>query len=100
MGLSMRKMSQKTKFRVTFLILGLIISSVLFASSAFSYVSQIMKTRQEIKELEIAYDDKLSEEEKLKDEINKLQDPEYMADYAREKYLYSKKDEIVIKIEE
>ena len=36
----------------------------------------------------------------LKNEINKLQDPEYMARYAREKYLYSKNNEIIIKIEE
>ena len=50
--------------------------------------------------LEDNYKKALSEEESLKEEINKLQDPEYMAKYAREKYLYSKDDEIVIKIEE
>ena len=50
--------------------------------------------------LEDNYKIALSEEENLKEEINKLQDPEYMAKYAREKYLYSKDDEIVIKIEE
>jgi cell division protein FtsB len=43
---------------------------------------------------------KLAEEENLKEEINRLQDPEYMAKYAREKYLYSKNGEIIIKIEE
>ena len=36
----------------------------------------------------------------LKEEINRLQDPEYMAKYAREKYLYSKNGEIIIKIED
>ena len=96
----MKNLSQKTKFRVTFLILGFIITSVLFASSAFSYATQIINTRKEIKNLELVYNEKLTEEECLKDEINKLQDPEYMAKYAREKYLYSKDDEIVIKIEE
>ena len=48
----------------------------------------------------ITYNEKLSDEEELNDEINKLQDPEYMAKYAREKYLYSKKGEIIIKIED
>lgn len=96
----MKNLSQKTKFRVTFLILGFIITSVLFASSAFSYTTQIINTRKEIKNLELVYNEKLTEEEHLKDEINKLQDPEYMAKYAREKYLYSKDNEIVIKIEE
>ena len=96
----MKKMSQKTKFRVTFLMLCFIITSVLFVSSIFSYISQIADTKKEIALLEKEYKDSLTEEENLKEEINKLQDPEYMAKYAREKYLYSKDDEIVIKIEE
>ena len=66
----------------------------------FSTISKYIKINKEIKEDKISYKDKLSEEEELKSEINKLQDPEYMARYAREKYLYSKKDEIIIKIEE
>jgi cell division protein DivIC len=69
-------------------------------SSILSYISQINETKKEISMLEKTYKDSLAEEENLKDEINKLQDPEYMAKYAREKYLYSKDDEIVIKIEE
>lgn len=96
----MKKISGKTKFRVTFLIIGFIISIVVFASTTFSYVSQIIKNNNELKELELSYNDSLSEEESLKDEINKLKDPEYMARYAREKYLYSKDDEIIIKIED
>ena len=96
----MKRMSQKTKFRVTFLMLCFIITSVLFVSSIFSYISQISDTKKEMAMLDKEYKDSLAEEERLKDEINKLQDPEYMAKYAREKYLYSKDDEIVIKIEE
>ncbi len=96
----MKKVGQKTKFRVTFLLLGLIISSVFFVSQFFSYITQIVKTKQEITNMEVLYNDKLSEEEILNDEINKLEDPKYMAKYAREKYLYSKKDEIILKIED
>ena len=96
----MRKVGQKTKFRVTFLILGFIISSVLLVSSLFSYTTQIMETKEEINQLKTAYKEKLEEEDELNDEINRLQDPEYLAKYAREKYLYSKPDEIIIKIEE
>jgi cell division protein DivIC len=69
-------------------------------SSIFSYTSKIKDTKDEIERLKVAYDDKLNEEEVLKEKINKLQDPEYMAKYAREKYLYSKDDEIVIKIDD
>lgn len=96
----MKRISRKTKFRVTFLFLGIIISLVVFVSSAFSYFSQYVKTNDEINTLKLSYDEKLEDEEVLKEEINKLQDPEYMARYAREKYLYSKKGEIIIKIEE
>ena len=96
----MTKIGQKTKFRVTFLILDFIISNVLLVSSVFSYVSQVYKTKNEINNLKITYNDKLAEEEKLNDEISKLNDPEYLAKYAREKYLYSKKDEIIIKIDD
>ena len=96
----MRKMSQKTKFRVTFLTIVFIISIVVFVSTTISYVSQIIKNNNEIKDLNTVYNEKLAEEENLKDEINRLQDHEYMAKYAREKYLYSKNGEIIIKIEE
>ncbi len=96
----MKKISVKTKFRVTILLLGIIISLVVLVSSGVSYFSQYIKTNNEIAELKEKYNEKLSDEENLKEEINKLQDPEYMARYAREKYLYSKKGEIIIKIEE
>ena len=77
-----------------------IISIVVFVSTAFSYFSQIVKNKEEINKLKEIYNDKLVDEENLKEEINRLQDPEYMAKYAREKYLYSKNGEIIIKIEE
>ncbi len=96
----MGKVSRKTKFRVTILFIGIIISLVVFVSSTISYFTQIVKTNREISDLNVTYNEKLEDEENLKDEINKLQDPEYMAKYAREKYLYSKKDEIIIKIED
>lgn len=96
----MKKMSQKTKFRVTFYTIGLIISIVLCTTSLLTNGRQIVDNKKEMEKLEQDYQDKLAEEEELKDEINKLQDPEYMARYAREKYLYSKNNEIIIKIEE
>lgn len=41
----------------------------------------------------------LKEEEKvLESDIQKLEDPSYVARYAREKYLYSKDGEIIIRI--
>ncbi|MBE6151950.1 MAG: septum formation initiator family protein [Firmicutes bacterium] len=40
-----------------------------------------------------------AEEQDLKIEIQKLKDPDYLARYARENYLYSKDGEYIIKIE-
>ena len=96
----MTKMSKKTKFRVTFLGISLIIAIVFCVSYTFSYITQILKTKNQINDLKVTYNEKLDDEEGLKEEINRLQDPEYMARYAREKYLYSKNDEIIIKIED
>ncbi|UKI29312.1 MAG: septum formation initiator family protein [Clostridium sp.] len=39
-------------------------------------------------------------EEELNSEVTKLQDDEYVAKYAREKYMYSKDGEYIIKIAE
>lgn len=40
------------------------------------------------------------EEKKLKNEIIKLNDPEYIASYARQHYQYSKEGELIIRINE
>ena len=50
------------------------------------------------KELEEKYAELLEDKEILEDDFVKLQDPEYVAKYAREKYLYSKDGELIIKI--
>jgi len=96
----MKKVSQKTKFRVTFLTIGFIISIVIFASTIFSYNTQINNNKKEISDLEKKYNEELELEEEYKDQINKLQDPKYVARRIREKHLYSGKNEIVIKIED
>ena len=96
----MRKVSQKTKFRVTFLTIGFIISIVIFGSTLITYLSQINSNKTEIASLQEKYSEELELEEDYKDQINKLQDPEYVARRIREKHLYSGKNEIVIKIED
>jgi len=61
---------------------------------------KIIDKYQEKKDLEEKYASLVSEEELLEKEVNKLQDPEYIAKYAREKYLYSADGEYIIKIVE
>ena len=95
----MKRASKKDKRRILLLIIILIPLLVLFTSNVWKYGVQIVKNIKSKEELDIVYKEKLKEEEKLQSEITKLQDPEYIARYAREKYLYSKDGEIIIKIE-
>lgn len=95
----MKKASKKDKRRILLLIVILIPLLVLFISNMWKYGVQIFKNVKTKEQLDIVYKEKLQEEEKLQSEITKLQDPEYIARYAREKYLYSKDGEIIIKIE-
>ena len=66
--------------------------------SVFKVVAQIVDKYQEADNLEMQLADLKKEEENLNDEILKLQDPEYLARYAREKYFYSKDGELIIRI--
>ena len=96
----MKKATKKEKRRIIVYTLVLIPLLTILVSSLFSYWSQIYKNVSEKKQLETSLNKKLSEEANLKSEISKLQDPEYIAKYAREKYMYSKNKEILIRIEE
>lgn len=95
----MKGSSKKDKRRIFVLILILIPLLVFFVTNIFNYWSQIYKNIKEKEKLDVSYKEILQKEEDLKNEITKLQDPEYVARYAREKYLYSKEGEIIIKID-
>lgn len=92
-------MTKKDKRRITLLFMIMIPLLVLFVSRMFSYWSVIITNINEKKELETKYKEILEKEDLLKSEINKLQDNEYVARYAREKLLYSKDGEIIIKMD-
>ena len=97
-----KKNNGKTKRKKRLLILGLssliIIGAVTFIVG--HYWIEIYDKYQEKKELETKLVSLKEEEDELQLEADKLQDPDYIARYAREKYLYSKEGEFVIKIPE
>ncbi len=86
--------SGKTIFLVLF-SLCLIITITYVFSLNFLRIYNIYKEKQELDKQVAKLTD---EEEKLKDQVSKLKDPEYIARYAREKYLYSKEGEFIIKL--
>ena len=95
----MNGMTKKDKRRLLILMIVFVPLLILFVTNTMSYASIIYSNFKEKKELENKYQEILEEEELLKSEISKLQDEEYVARYAREKYLYSKDGEIIIKID-
>ncbi len=98
MAKNKKKINKKAKTRIFlfFIIFGSIITSLSY--SFFSNVSKII----EIKNEKQALNDKLvtlkDEEDKLNSDIKKLKDPDYVARYAREKYMYSKDGELIIRL--
>ena len=95
-----RKGSNKAKKRFLFLSVFFIGSVGLSFVSIFRDWLQIVDNKQQIASLTSYYDDLLKEEESLTSEVTKLHDPDYVARYAREKYMYSLPGEFIIKIPE
>lgn len=80
------------------LIVALIAILVVMGMSVSKVLVQIYDKYNEASALEVQLADLKDNEEKLESEINRLQDPEYLARYAREKYFYSKENELIIRI--
>ena len=94
----MRKKSINPKNR--FMALSAILIGVVafFVGTIFNDWMAIMHNKQEIADLTAYYNELLKEEESLTSEVTKLHDKEYVARYAREKYMYSLPGEFIIKI--
>ena len=82
------------------LIVALIAILVFMGMSVSKVIVQIYDKYNEASELQLQLADLKDNEEKLESEINRLQDPEQLARYAREKYFYSKENELIIRIPE
>lgn len=98
------KKTTKSKVKKTrrFLFLG-IGSIIIILATVFTigrYWVEIFDKYREKKQLEEELSYLKEKEDELKLDADKLQDPDYVARYAREKYLYSKDGEFIIKIPE
>ncbi len=93
-----RKSNKKAKRRifVFFIFFGAIIGSLSY--SFFTNVEKIIEIKKDKSGLNTKLADLQEEEKVLNSDIKKLQDPEYVARYAREKYLYSKDGELIIRL--
>ncbi len=95
-----KKMNKFIKRRLTFLSCAIILLVGLIVTNVFKDFCQIIHNKNEITLLNNEYNNLLHDAESLQSEITKLQDSDYVARYAREKYLYSLPDEVIIKLPE
>lgn len=93
-----KKYSVKTKSRM--LVIFMFFSIIIFTLSytLLCNFREIGGLVSEINDLEKEYLLLLDEEAAIEADIKRLEDPEYIARYAREKYLYSKDGEIILRI--
>ena len=96
----MKKVTKKAKRRMTILTSLLILLIVALGTGFFSNWAIILENKKEAERLIVLYDELVEKQAALESEVVKLQDPDYVARYAREKYLYSKDGEIIIRIPE
>ena len=95
-----RRITRASKLRLTFLgpvsIFIIIYSIFTILYNGYNiYSLTIEKNKLENKYIELK-----DKAEELKTDIEKLNDQEYIANYAREKYLYSKDGEYIIQLDE
>ncbi len=88
----------KKRIFLFFVFFGTIIGSLSY--SFFSNVNKIIRMKDQKEALKDKLSNLKEEEEILNSDIKKLEDPDYVARYAREKYLYSKDGELIIRIPE
>ncbi len=91
---SRKKMKRRLCVFSCFLVLVLGV----FMGTIFQDWIQIVQNKSMLAELNEKYTSLLEEEESLNSEVTKLHDVDYVARYAREKYMYSLPNEIIIKI--
>jgi cell division protein DivIC len=94
------KKNEKALRRIKIYIFIIIILLAFFCYKTYYYWPKIVSNYNEKNNLEKKYKELLEKEDTLNNNIIKLQDPNYIARFAREKYLYSKEGEIIIKIVE
>lgn len=93
-----RKKAKKSVKRI--LLLGLASLAIIIGTTYTigKYWIEIYDKYQEKKELKKKLTTLKEKEEELQVDADKLQDPDYIARYAREKYAYSKDGEIILRI--
>ncbi len=93
------KHSKKEKKRLVFITFAIIGVIVLLVSTVYADWKTIMNNNGKINSLTEKYQSLLDEEKSLQSEVTKLKDPDYVARYAKEKFLYTSENEVILRDE-
>lgn len=93
------KKSKKEKKRLAIICAVIIFLIISLVNSVAKDWTVILENKSKIESLSKEYNNLLVEEEKLASEVTRLQDDEYIARYAKEKFLYSAEGETIIRID-
>lgn len=96
--MSKKKLSKASTRRIFTIGVVAICFIVYFLFTAFEYLININKLTTEEHRLKENLSSLMEEENGLKNEIVKLNNPDYIAKYARENYQYSRNGEYIIQI--
>ena len=90
--------NKKERIRIALISMAMFLAVGLLVSTVYGDWQQILKNRKDEVELSLKYEKLMEEEIKINDEILKLGDDEYLARYAKEKFMLSKEGDTIIKL--
>lgn len=93
-----RKMSIVAKIRVFFTVIIILVVVSMLGYNCLCNVLKIIDMKNQKVNLQEKIVKLDEEKEELELDIRKLEDPDYIAKYVREKYLYSKDGEIILRL--
>lgn len=94
-----KRKASKSKIRI---FISLIVFGSVTAALGYNCLSNILeiqKLEEEKKDLQDQLVTLQEEKETLETDILKLEDPDYIAKYVREKYFYSKDGELILRLD-
>ncbi len=94
-----RGTTKKEKNRLILISLTMIALLIYLGFNVYSDFSKIKANKTTAEELKTQYESLLDEEKALTSEVTKMHDSAYVARYAKEKYMYSSENEIIIRID-
>ena len=93
-----KQVKKPKKSNICMLLLVVFVFILILISTVLNDWMQIVDNKKEVETLTTYYESIQEEGASLNSEVIKLQDPEYVARYAREKYMFTKDGETILRI--